>query len=142
MLQLFYIGFSSQAGGIVPNVIFTSPEIGTVGLSEAEAQKAGRPVKTGKFHFRGLGRAMAVDETAGFVKWIADAASGQLLGATAVGAHATELIAEATTAIRAEFTVRDVGRTIHAHPTFGELWMEAAHAVDGEAIHAPPKRKS
>jgi dihydrolipoamide dehydrogenase len=126
---------------LVPNVIFTSPEIGTVGLSEEEAKRKGKAVKTGKFHFRGLGRALAVEETAGFVKWIADASTDQLLGAAVVGAHATELIAEATVAIRGEFTARELGRIIHAHPTFGELWMEAAHSVHGEAIHAPPRKK-
>lgn len=127
---------------IVPNVIFTSPEVGTVGLSEADAKKQGRAVKVGKFRFAGLGKAQAVGETIGFVKWIADAATGQLLGAAAVGPHATELISEATTAIRAELTVQELGRTIHAHPTFSEAWMETAHAVLGEAIHAPPKRKT
>jgi dihydrolipoamide dehydrogenase len=126
---------------LVPNVIFTSPEVGTVGLGEEDARKQGRAVKAGRFHFRGLGRALAVEETAGFVKWIADAGTDQLLGAAAVGAHATELIAEATVAIRGEFTAREFGRTIHAHPTFGELWMEAAHCVHGEAIHASPKKK-
>jgi dihydrolipoamide dehydrogenase len=127
---------------IVPNVIFTSPEVGTAGLSEADAKKQGRAVKTGKFRFAGLGKALAVGETTGFVKWIADAATGQLLGAAAVGPHATELISEATTAIRAELTVQELGRTIHAHPTFSEAWMETAHAVLGEAIHALPKRKA
>ena len=127
---------------IVPNVIFTSPEVGTVGLSEMDAKKQGRAVKTGKFRFAGLGKALAVGETIGFVKWIADAATNQLLGAAAVGPHATELISEATTAIRAELTVQELGRTIHAHPTFSEAWMETAHAVQGEAIHAPPKRKA
>jgi len=126
---------------IVPNVIFTAPEVGTVGLSEDDAKKQGRGVKTGKFRFAGLGKALAVGETSGFVKWIADAATDQLLGAAAVGPHATELIAEATTAIRAELTVQELGRTIHAHPTYSEAWMETAHAVHGEAIHAPPKRK-
>jgi dihydrolipoamide dehydrogenase len=126
---------------IVPNVIFTSPEIGTVGLSEEEAKKQGRAVKIGRFHFSGLGRAIAVGETAGFVKWIADAATDQIVGAAAVGAHATELIGEATAAIRGEFTILELGRTIHAHPTFGEIWLEAAHSVHGEAIHAPPKKK-
>ena len=127
---------------VVPNVIFTSPEVGTVGLSEADAKKEGRAVKTGKFRFAGLGKALAVGETTGFVKWIADAATGQLLGAAAVGPHATELIAEATLAVRVELTVQELGRTIHAHPTFSEAWMETAHAVHGAAIHAPPKRKA
>ncbi|HPC60754.1 MAG TPA: dihydrolipoyl dehydrogenase [Verrucomicrobiota bacterium] len=126
---------------LVPNVIFTSPEIGTVGLSEEEAKKAQRPVKTGKFRFAALGKALAAGHTTGFVKWIADATTDQLLGAAAVGPHATELIAEAATAIRAELTAQELGRTIHAHPTFSEAWLEAAHAVHGEAIHAPPKKK-
>jgi dihydrolipoamide dehydrogenase len=126
---------------LVPNVIFTVPEVGTVGLSEDEAKKQGRAVVTGKFRFGGLGRALAVNETAGFVKWIADAATDQLLGAAAVGAHATELVAEAALAIRSELTVQELGRTIHAHPTFGEAWMEAAHAVHGDCLHAPPKPK-
>ena len=126
---------------IVPNVIFTSPEIGTAGLSEDDAKKQNRAVKTGKFRFAGLGKGIATGETTGFVKWIADATTDQLLGAAAVGPHATELIAEAAAAIRAELTTAELGRTIHAHPTFSEAWMEAAHALRGECIHAPPKRK-
>ncbi|MCX6936221.1 MAG: dihydrolipoyl dehydrogenase, partial [Verrucomicrobia bacterium] len=94
---------------LVPNVIFTSPEVGTVGISEADAQKQNRAVKTGKFRFSGLGKALAAAETTGFVKWIADANTDQLLGAAVVGAHATELIAEATTAIRSELTVKELG---------------------------------
>ncbi|MGA2864823.1 MAG: dihydrolipoyl dehydrogenase [Verrucomicrobiota bacterium] len=125
---------------LVPNVIFTSPEIGTVGLSEEDARKQNRAVRTAKFRLAGLGKALAVGETTGFVKWIADAATDQLLGAAAVGSRATELIAEAAVAIRAEFTARELGRTIHAHPTFSEAWMEAAQVLQGEAIHAPPKR--
>jgi dihydrolipoamide dehydrogenase len=110
-------------------------------LSEDDAKKQNRAVKTGKFRFAGLGKGMATGETTGFVKWIADAATDQLLGAAAVGPHATELVAEAATAIRAELTVAELGRTIHSHPTFGESWMEAAHALHGECIHAPPKKR-
>ncbi len=126
---------------LVPGVIFTQPEVALVGLTEDEAKKAGRAVQVGKFRFGGLGKGIATGETIGFVKWIADAGTDQLLGAAAVGAHATELIAEATLAIRSELTATEVGRTIHAHPTFSEIWMEAAHAVHGTATHAPPKRK-
>jgi dihydrolipoamide dehydrogenase len=126
---------------LVPNVIFTAPEIGTVGLSEDDAKKQNRAVKTGKFRFAGLGKALAAGESTGFVKWVADAATDQLLGAAVVGPHATELVAEAAAVIRAELTVQELGRTIHAHPTFSEAWMEAAHALHGDAIHAPPKRK-
>jgi dihydrolipoamide dehydrogenase len=124
---------------LVPNVIFTSPEIGTVGLSEDDAKKQNRAVTVGKYRFAGLGKALAAGETTGFVKWIADAATDQLLGAAAIGPHATELIAEATSAIRSELTAQELGRTIHAHPTFSEAWMEAAHALHGECIHAPPR---
>ncbi len=126
---------------LVPNVIFTAPEVATVGLSEAEAGTQGRAVRTGKFRFAGLGKGLAAGDTTGFVKWIADAATDQLVGAAAVGPHATELIATATTAISAEFTARELGRTIFAHPTFSEAWMEAVHAVHGESVHAPPRRR-
>jgi len=126
---------------LVPGVIFTAPEVALVGITEEDAKKQNRVVKTGKFRFSGLGRAMAINETVGFVKWIADDATDQLLGAAGVGPHATELIAEATTAIRAELTAAELGKTIHAHPTFSEAWMEAAHALHGDCIHAPPKRK-
>lgn len=126
---------------LVPNVIFTAPEVGTVGLSEDDAKKQNRAIKTGKFRFAALGKALAAGETTGFVKWIADAATDQLLGAAAVGPHATELIACATTAIRSELTAKELGNTIHAHPTFSESWMEAAHALHGSAIHGPPKKR-
>lgn len=128
---------------LIPNVIFTSPEIGAVGLSESEAAKQNRAIKAGKFRFSWLGKAFAVGKTAGYVKWIADAKTDKVLGAAVVGASATELIAQAVTAIRAGFTARDIGNTVHAHPTFGEVWMEAAHQLHGQAIHAPqPKRKT
>ncbi|MEI6808829.1 MAG: dihydrolipoyl dehydrogenase [bacterium] len=126
---------------LVPAVIFTAPEAAYVGVSEMEAKQQGLNTSVGKFPFRALGRALAAGQPEGFVKLIADAASGRILGAAVVGAHATDLIAEATLAIRSELTVDEVGGTIHAHPTFGELWMEAAHAVHGRAIHAAPAKK-
>jgi dihydrolipoamide dehydrogenase len=126
---------------LVPGVIFTAPEVALVGLTEDEARKQGRAVQTGKFRLGGLGRAIAVGQTTGFVKWIADAGTDQLLGAAVVGAHATELIAEATLAIRSELTAAELGRTVHAHPTFAESWMEAAHALHGAGVHAPPRRR-
>lgn len=126
---------------VVPSCIFTAPEIATVGLSEQEAKQQNRAVKTGKFHFTALGKAIASGETTGFVKWIADADTDQLLGAAAIGVHATELIATAVTAVQAELTAAEFARTIQAHPTLAEAWMEAAHAVHGQCIHAPPRRK-
>ncbi len=125
---------------LVPACIFTSPEIGLVGLTEAGAQQSGRAVQIGVFPFSVLGKALATGETDGFVKWVADAATGQVLGAQAVGAHATELIAEAALAVRHELTLAEIGRTVHCHPTLSEAWMEAAHAAHGECIHLPPKR--
>lgn len=131
-----------RSGGaqIMPAGIFTAPEIGIVGLSEQEALKNNRKVITGKFPFAALGKAVALEETAGFVKWIADPATGQLLGAAALGAHATELIAEATLAIQAELTYAELGQTAHAHPTMSEAWLEAAHALGGHCIHLPAKK--
>lgn len=126
----------------IPNCIFTSPEIGTVGLSEQEARQQGRKIKTGKFMLGALGKALAIGEPMGFVKWVADAETGQLLGAAAAGPHATELIAEATVALRAELTGAELARTIHAHPTLAESWMEAAHALEGEPLHTIPKHKA
>jgi len=126
---------------LVPGVIFTTPEVALVGLTESEAKAQGRAVKVGRFPFMALGRAIASGTPGGFVKWIVDAASGQLLGAAAVGPRATDLISEAAVSIRAELTAHEVGRTIHPHPTFGEAWMEAAHAVSGECIHLPPPRR-
>lgn len=127
--------------GPVPSCIFTDPEISAVGMSEQDAQAQNRKIAVGKFSFAASGKAMAIGEDAGFVKWIVDAATDQLLGAQAVGPHATELIAEATAAIRFELTAREIARTVHAHPTLSEVWMEAAHAVHGRCIHAPPRRK-
>ncbi|HUC85592.1 MAG TPA: dihydrolipoyl dehydrogenase [Candidatus Acidoferrales bacterium] len=127
---------------LVPNCIFTTPEIGTVGLGETEAQQQGRKIKTGKYLFGALGKAMAIGEPVGFVKWVADGETEQLLGAHAVGPHATDIIAEAAVAIRAELTASDLAHTVHAHPTLAEAWMEAAHTLTGEPIHSAPPRKS
>ena len=126
---------------LVPNCIFTTPEIGTVGLGEQEAQQQGRKIKTGKYPFSALGKALAIGEPIGFVKWVADAETDQLLGAHAVGPHATDIIAEAAVAIRSELTAADLAHTIHAHPTLAESWMEAAHVLMGEPIHSAPPRK-
>ncbi len=126
---------------VVPNCIFTTPEIGTVGLGEQEAQQQGKKIKTGKYMMSALGKALAIGEPIGFVKWVADAETDQLLGAHAIGPHATDLIAEAAVAIRAELTAAELGHTIHAHPTLAEAWMEAAHVLLGEPIHSAPPRK-
>ena len=133
-------GMKSKAEKICPSCIFTSPEIGLVGLTEAKAQQMGLDVKVCVFPFAALGKAMAAGEADGFVKWIADPVTGQLLGAQAIGCHATELISEAAVAIRNELTVDEIGHSIHCHPTLSEAWMEAAHVFHGECIHLPRGR--
>ncbi len=131
----------APAETLIPACIFADPEIGAVGLTEQTAKDQGRAVRTGKFFFSALGRALAAGENNGFVKWIADTGTDRLLGAQAVGAHATELIAEATVAVRSGLSAAELGKTVHCHPTLAEAWMEAAHAVHGEAIHAAPRRR-
>jgi dihydrolipoamide dehydrogenase len=119
----------------IPAVIFTDPEIATVGLSEPEAQKQGRPLKIGKYPFGGLGRAMTQMETDGFVKVVADAASDLILGVQIVGPGASDLISEATLALEMGAVIGDVAPTVHPHPTLGEAVMEAAKAALGESPH-------
>jgi len=125
----------------VPAVIFTDPEIASVGLTEAQAKEKGHAVVTGKFPFGASGRAMTRGETDGFVKVVADAKSDVVLGVHMVGPDVSELIAEAGLALEMGATVRDLADTIHAHPTLPEALMEAAEAVHGRAIHfMAPKR--
>ncbi len=126
---------------VIPNCIFTSPEVATVGISEEEARKKGLDTKTGKYTFGALGKALAEGHPVGFVKWVADASTDQLIGAHVVGAHATELIAEAATALRAELTAEELAHTIHCHPTLSEVWMEAAHGLCGEPVHSAPRKR-
>ncbi|MCX7819322.1 MAG: dihydrolipoyl dehydrogenase [Kiritimatiellae bacterium] len=126
---------------LVPGVIFTHPEVALVGLTEAEASRQNVRVRVARFPFSALGRAVAAGESTGFVKWLAEEESGRLVGAAAVGPHATDLISEAAVAIRAELTVEELGRTIHPHPTYGEIWMEAAHVLEGHPVHIPPARR-
>ena len=128
-------------GSLVPGCIFTSPEIGSVGKSQEQCDKEGIKTRVGKFPFAALGKAMAINETVGFCKIIADAKTDQILGVHIVGPHATDLIAEACPALHLEITAKELGKAIHAHPTLGEAMMEAAHAVHGESAHIPSKRR-
>jgi len=124
----------------MPSGIWTDPEIATVGLTEAEAKKQGYDPIVGKFPFTALGRAMAVGETGGFVKVVADRESEQILGVHMVGADVTELISEAALAIEMGATLDDLALTVHPHPTLPESLMEATEAAKGKAIHVlkPP----
>ncbi len=119
----------------MPSAIFTDPEIATVGLSESEAKEKGIAVKIGKFPLSASGRAMALHDTAGFVKTIVDAATGQVLGAGIVGPEASELIAETTLAIEMCAYAEDVSLTVHTHPTLGEAVGESFRHAFKEAIH-------
>jgi dihydrolipoamide dehydrogenase len=120
----------------VPGCTYCDPEIGSVGLTEQEARARGYDVRVGTFPFAVLGRAKIAGETDGFVKIVAEKKYDELLGVHMIGARSTELVAEATVALRLESTVEELIRTIHAHPTFAEAIGEAAHAVHGAAIHA------
>ncbi len=119
----------------VPGCTYCDPEIGSVGLTEAEATRRGFDVRIGTFPFGVLGRAKMAGETDGFVKIVADKKYDELLGIHMIGPRSTELVAEATVALRLESTVEELIRTIHAHPTFAEAIGEAAHSVHGAAIH-------
>src|SRR5437773_5049762 len=125
-----------------PSCVYTDPEIAHVGLGEKEAKDKGIAVKIGRFPFAAAGRALTLGQTEGFVKVIADAESGKLLGAHIIGPRATDLIAEATLAIQNGLTLEQIDLTIHAHPTLPESLMEAALAAQGRAIHIPNKRSA
>ncbi|MGE5299654.1 MAG: dihydrolipoyl dehydrogenase [Acidobacteriota bacterium] len=124
---------------VVPSAIFTSPEIASVGLREQEAEEKGLRIRTGHFEFRALGKAHAIGEIAGFVKIIAEEQTDRIVGGHIIGPHASDLIHEIAVAMRTGLTVREVARTIHAHPTLSEGIMEAAEELHGEAIHVPKK---
>jgi dihydrolipoamide dehydrogenase len=119
----------------VPGCTYCDPEIGSVGLTEHEAKARGFDVRIGTFPFGVLGRAKMSGETDGFVKIVADKKYDEVLGVHMIGARSTELVAEATVALRLEATVEDLIRTMHAHPTMAEAIGEAAHATHGAAIH-------
>ena len=119
----------------VPRCTYCEPEIGSVGLTEAQARAAGHDVRVGTFPFRALARARMAGETDGFVKVVAEKKYDEVLGVHIIGPRATELVAEAVLALRLECTVEELVKTIHAHPTMSEAMGEASHAAHGAAIH-------
>jgi dihydrolipoamide dehydrogenase len=120
----------------IPNCTYCHPEIGSVGLTEAKAKELGHTVKIGKFPFAANSRASIVGQHEGFIKIVSDAEYGEILGVHIVGPQATELIAEAVTAMELEATVEDLMWTIHAHPTLAEAMLDASNSVYGLAINA------
>lgn len=125
----------------VPRALYTSPELGSVGLTEKQAKEKYGDIKVGRFPLYGNGKALILDETGGMVKFIAEPKYGEVLGVHFLGPHGTEIIAEATLGMQLEATVEEFAHTIHAHPTVSESVMEAALDVEGIAIHLPARRK-
>jgi dihydrolipoamide dehydrogenase len=119
----------------IPAAIFTDPEIATVGLGEQQAKEKGIDIRVGKFPFAALGRAMAVNETDGFIKFVADKSTHEILGVHIVGASATDLISEGALALEMHAFLEDVALTVHPHPTLGEGMMEASMNALGQSVH-------
>ncbi len=119
----------------IPGCTYTSPEVASVGLTEAKAKEAGYEVKVGKFPYSASGKASAAGQKDGFVKLVFDAKYGELLGAHLIGGNVTEMIAEMVVARKLEITGHELIKTIHPHPTMSEAIMEAAAAAYGEVIH-------
>jgi dihydrolipoamide dehydrogenase len=128
----------------IPYCIYTSPEVAMVGLNRREAEKQGHEVVTGRFPFAALGKAVISGDTDGFAQVVADARTGEILGAQIVGADATNLISEVVAVMKCEGTLDELSGAIHPHPTLPEAIMEAAFDAKGEGIHilsAPSKKR-
>ncbi|HWH53115.1 MAG TPA: dihydrolipoyl dehydrogenase [Gemmatimonadaceae bacterium] len=119
----------------IPNVVYTWPEIAAVGATERQVKESGRAYKTGKFPFSANGRARSLGDTTGFVKFVADAQTDELLGAHMIGPNVSELIAEVVLGFEYRASADDIGMTVHAHPTLAETTKEAALATLGRALH-------
>lgn len=119
----------------IPNCTYCQPQVASIGYTEAKARELGHEVKVSKFPFVGIGKAVAIGETEGWVKIVSDARYGEILGATVVGPEATEIIHELVLARTAELTAAELAGMVHAHPTLSEAIHEAALGVDGLALH-------
>ncbi|UZN00298.1 hypothetical protein OL548_11350 [Lysinibacillus sp. MHQ-1] len=124
----------------VPAVCFTDPEMATVGYNEEQAKAEGIEYTAAKFPFAANGRALALNQSEGFVKLVARKEDGLLIGAQIVGAGASDMIAEMGLAIEGGMTAEDIALTIHAHPTLGEITMETAEVLLGNPIHIVAKK--
>jgi dihydrolipoamide dehydrogenase len=120
---------------MLPRCTYCVPQVASFGYTEAKAKEAGYEINVGTFPFQPNGKALGLGEREGFVKIIADARYGEILGAHLVGPDVTELLPELTLARFAELTAEEIARNVHAHPTLSEALMEAAHDVEGQAIH-------
>jgi dihydrolipoamide dehydrogenase len=119
----------------MPRAIYSQPQVASFGLTEAQARERGHELKIGRFNFQANGKALGLGDYAGWVKLIADARYGEILGAHLIGPEVTELLPELTLAQMMELTPAEIARNVHAHPTLSEVLMEAAHSAEGHAIH-------
>lgn len=120
---------------LMPRATYCQPQVASFGITEAQAKERGYEVKVGRFPFQANGKALGLGESAGWVKIVTDAKYGEILGAHMIGPEVTELLPELTLAQMMELTPAEIARNVHAHPTLSEVLMEAAHGVDGHAIH-------
>ena len=120
----------------VPGAVFTMPEIGNVGITEAQAREQGLDVTCAAVNFRTIGKAQAMGEIAGEARVVADKGTGKVLGVHIIGPHATDLIAQGALAVNKGLTITDLAHTIHAHPTLSEIVFETALAAAGTPLHS------
>ncbi len=120
---------------MMPRATYSQPQVASFGFTEQQAQERGYEVKVGRFPFQANGKALGLDDYAGWVKLIVEAQYGEILGAHMIGPEVTELLPELTLAQMMELTSEEIARNVHAHPTLSEALMEAAHAAEGHAIH-------
>jgi len=121
--------------GAIPGIVYTWPELASVGMTEEQLKSARREYSSGVFPFAANGRAKAMDETDGLVKILADSRTDRVLGVHILGAHASDMIAEAVSVMEFGGTAEDIARTCHGHPTLSEITREAALGVGGRRIH-------
>ncbi len=120
---------------MMPKGTFSQPQIASFGMTEAQAIERGYQVTVGRFPFQANGKALAIGESAGWVKTIVDSKYGEILGAHLVGPEVTELLPELTISQMMELTPAEIARNVHIHPTLSEALMEAAHSAEGHSIH-------
>ena len=120
---------------MMPRAVYCQPQVASFGITEAQAKERGYEVKVGRFPYQANGKALGLGESTGWVKLIADAKYGEILGAVMIGPEVTELLPELTLAQMMELTSAEIARNVHAHPTLSEALMEAAHAVEGHSIN-------
>lgn len=137
--EMLYGGLEAPHETYVPGVVFTKPEIGSIGQREHQCKACGTSYVVGKFPFQALGKASAIREREGFVKLVASAEDGRILGGTVVGPSATDLVAEIGLAVQMGLTAADLAETMHAHPTLAEAIGEAAMDALGHGIHQAPR---